>query len=58
MEIEIVCVIKEVSFLSSMFELFVIVVDDTNTISLAVSQISRKITSNQRWKEDFHKTEF
>ena len=50
MEIEIVCVIKEVSFLSSMFELFVIVVDDTNTISLAVSQISRKITPDQRWK--------
>jgi hypothetical protein len=41
MEVEIVAVLQEVALLGSMLELFVIVVDHADSISLAVRQVTR-----------------
>ncbi len=48
MKIEIVTVLQEVALLGSMLELLVIVVDHTDSISLAVRQVARQVTPANR----------
>ena len=45
MKVEVVAVVQKISFLGRMFELLVIVVDDTDPVGFTVSQVSGKITS-------------
>ena len=50
-EVEVVGVIKEVPLLGGMFELLVIVVDDTNTVGLTVGEVAGKVAADSRPEE-------
>ena len=50
-EVQVVRVIEEVPFLGCVFELLVVVVDDTDPICFTVSQVARKVAADSRPKE-------